>query len=84
MAAKLPHPVAFCTNCGAVTDNDEAINTRCGRIVKDGRRCNGTYQSRLNLEGWRECPACAATGCTACGGTGWFAVGMPREHYQPP
>ena len=73
MAAKLPHPVASCTDCGAVTHNDDAINTRCDRMVK-GVRCSGAYRSRLRPAGWRECPTCSATGCTVCGGIGWFAV----------
>ena len=73
VAAKLPHPLASCTNCGAVTHNDDAINTRCDHMMK-GVRCNGVYQSRPNLEGWQECSVCSATGCTVCRGTGWIAV----------
>ena len=79
MATQLPHPVASCAECGAVTDNDDAINARCDRMVK-GARCKGAYLSRLNSAGWRQCPACSATGCTVCGGIGWFAVRpWPRE-----
>ena len=59
MAAKFPHPVASCTACGAVTHNDDAVNTRCDHMVK-GVRCDGVYQSRVNPAGWRECPACLA------------------------
>jgi len=39
-----------------------------------GVRCDGVYQSRVNPAGWRERPACLATGCTVCGGIGWFAI----------
>jgi hypothetical protein len=38
MAAKLPLPVASCTDCGAITDNAGAINTQSDRTINRGRR----------------------------------------------
>jgi hypothetical protein len=82
---KLHWPVAFCTKCGFVTRNDGFINQPCPQMVKRSRvRCDGVFQSRLNQDGWTECPTCAATGvnnnqpCGTCRGVGWYPIRLPK------
>lgn len=77
--SKLPHPLAVCSVCGAMTNEHESLNHRCDRTVT-GRRCYGTYKSGVSHL-WDQCESCEATGkvgsqvCSACNGFGWNLYG---------
>jgi hypothetical protein len=79
LRSKLPHPVAVCSVCNALTNAHESLNHRCDKVVT-GRRCAGTYKSGISHL-WDTCTECEATGwvgsqtCHACGGYGWLLYG---------
>ena len=77
--SKLPHPLAVCDVCHALTDRHESRNHRCEEAVT-GRRCSGTYKSGLSYL-WDTCDSCGSTGrvgsqaCRECKGYGWRLYG---------
>ncbi len=77
--SKLPHPLAVCSVCQALSNVHESLNHRCDRVVT-GRRCAGTYKSGMAYL-WDPCESCEATGkvgpqtCTECNGYGWRLYG---------
>jgi hypothetical protein len=79
---KRGHPVAVCTRCGRFGYQVQSINERCSAQI-DNQRCQGVWAGALNLDDWKECDDCAATGrrdgfdCSNCNGSGWHYL-RPR------
>ena len=73
---KKAKPVGVCTSCRETTYDARRINEQCYKRFS-GKRCKGVFGSALNIDDWRECSACKATGatggmqCGECGGLGW-------------
>jgi uncharacterized paraquat-inducible protein A len=73
--SKKPFPLAVCTLCGLLTNRLRAIGLQCAKEYNK-KRCAGVVVG-ASVEGWSECPKCAATGreddakCVRCSGWGW-------------
>ena len=78
---KKSHPVAICSACGAYSSDLRDIHRDCRRVI-NGKRCKGSFGSKLAPGDWQECSKCLATGevngapCLDCGGIGWLLCGI--------